>query len=166
METLSTERQQTFRPTTKRLLLVFAGLPVFASLLGFSLRLLMDYLSKDIGDLARQGRSMLIGIPIYVILAGIIVLLNKDHFAITITTSTISGPSTDSIVGETTLSLDQLDLDSINQITFWDKFWLRRRILSKHKEKIVISRLYYSKAQENEIIATLLSLAQHQSAAE
>ena len=145
-----------YKPTVKRLLLIFAGIPIGAYLLGFSLGLLTDYLRNDVGDIARQAERMLMGICAAIVLS-LFTIINREHYSITITPSTISGPSNGGMIGDTTFSLDQLDLESINRITFWDKFWMRRVIRSKDKERIIISRLAYSKAQENEIITTLLS---------
>ena len=152
----------TYRPTIKRILFVFAGLPIGAQFLGFGSRFLVDFFSKGVRNFRWQADILLMGVAFFAIW-GALLAWNIDHFYITITPATISGPTTDGILGETTFSLDRLDIDSINRITLWDKVWMRRRILSKDREKIVISRLYYAKAQENEIITTLLSLAQHHS---
>jgi len=161
VETADTETCHTFKPNIKRFLLITAGLPIAARLLGFSARFLLDYFSKGIMDFRWQASDLLIDVSIGTFFA-ILWVWNIDHYYITMTPSTISGPSSDGLFGETTFSLDRLDIDSINQITFWDKLGMHRKILSKDKGKIFISRLVYSKAQEDEIIATLLSSAQNQ----
>ena len=160
MEISGAKTCHTFKPNIKRAFLITVALPIAARLLGFSVRFLVDYFSKGIRDFSWQANDLLMDVSIGAFFA-ILWVWNIDHYYITMTPSTISGPSSDGLFGETTFSLDQLDINSVDRVTLWDKLCMRRKILSRDKEKIIISKLCYSKAQENEIIETLLSLAQH-----
>jgi hypothetical protein len=133
-----------------------------AFLIGWVSRWVVDFFANDIGnvDVEHAIRFALVSVSTYAVLNFVSVLINKNNFIITIDESSVSGPSNTSVWGSPkTLELQNIDGERLLQRTFWEKFWREKNIWSKDKQKIVVSRLFYSKEQEKEIIQHLLSLS-------
>jgi len=149
-----------YKPVFSRLLFSYVGLPILIILLIWGSRLFFDLLMKDIGNLGQRVGFILTLISAYAVVNFVLLLVNKGQFVITIDTSSVSGPSTTNLYGNPkTLPIDKLDTDKLLKRTFWEKLFFEKTIWSKDKEKIIISRLYFSKEQEMEIIQNLLSLS-------
>ncbi len=157
---LSTEIKHIYKPSLWRLLFVFVCAPVLAILLGWGTRLLFDYFRNDIGDLRRQADFILTMIVVWSVLNFVTLMINKNHFVVTINPKFLSGPSSTSVVSQSKMfPLEKVDTARLLQRTFWERFWHEKFIWSTDREKIIISRFCYSQEQEEEIIRALLSIS-------
>ena len=154
------DNRRIYKPAFCRLLLSVVAVPVIAFLIGWASRWIVDLFTNAIGNINRNIDFALVSISTYAALNFISVLINKNNYVISIGESSISGPSNTSIWGDPkTIALHDVDSEKLLQKTFWEKLWFEKNIWSKNRQKIVISRLFYSKEQEHEIIQHLLSLS-------
>jgi len=157
---LKTEINHIYKPSLWRLLFFFVCAPVLALLLGWGTRLLFDYFTSDVGDLRRQVDFILTMIVVWSVLNFVVLMVNKNHFVVMINPRFLSGPSSTSVASQLkTFPLEKIDTEKLLRRTFGERFWQAKFIWSTDREKIMISRLYYSQEQVEEIIEALLSLS-------
>lgn len=146
-----------YTPAFRRILFSAVALPGLAYLIAWSLRWLFDLFTAETGSLERSMDFALGTVSIYALLNFLSVLINKKNFVISISESSVSGPSGASLwAGSKTIAFQELDSEKLLQKTLGEKLGFERNIWGKDGQKVVISRFFFSKEQEQEIIQRLL----------
>lgn len=144
-------------PAFRRILFSAVALPALAYLIAWSLRWFFGLFTDETGGLERSMDFALSTVSTYAVLNFVSVLINKQNFTISISESSVSGPSSASLwASSKTITFQELDSEKLLQRTLGEKLGFEKHIWGKDGQKVVISRFFFSREQEQEIIQRLL----------